>query len=164
MQLRLAALERQANEAASLGSEEQNLPSPERHAWRAWARASQAERNAIERYLEKGNESAYLKLWEEIIYREAPTLAADVRCQRDALLVKLEALEEAWREEGRHRSTSYSDQAFWNLSNARVNRMHVLQLNKAEVIEDESEVMRIVGTVTEPETTVEDIWRLVGRI
>jgi len=154
--------EERAAEAMVL--EERNLSSPERHTRRAWAKASLAERDALARYSVEGNESTYLKLWEVVLHRQAATLAADVRVHRDLLHRELEALEKQWEAEGRRHSSSQSDPQFWNLANARVNRMHALQLNKAEVIEDEKEIAQILEKVIDPQTDTQTIFRIVGRI
>ena len=159
---RLHKLERQyAREAEA--AEERTLTAPEIAERRALERASYSEKLELWRYHEAEDEAAYLKLWEEVLHREAPTLAADVRVHRDLLWRELSALEEQWDEEGRRHSTSYSDPAYWNLRNAEVNRMHALQLGLTEVIEDEAEVMRIIETVINPDTTVTEIWHIVDR-
>jgi hypothetical protein len=160
LERRLAALEGRFSALV----EEQHIPAYEVHEHRAWAGASHAERDALSQYLEDGDEAGFLRLWEEVLHREAPTLAADVRVCRDFLWRALSALEKEWDAQGRRRSTSYSDPAYWNLRTAEANRIHALQLGLTEAIENEEEAKRILEQVIALDTSIEEILRLVGRI
>ena len=129
--------------------------------------ATQEERDEMEHLLAEGDEPAFLELWEEVLRREAPTLADDVRCDRDLLCRELDRLSHEWREQGRAHSTSYSDPAFWMVEGAAVNRNHAVKRG-ARLIVDLDEVARIIEQITDPATTRDEMielieWRPAGR-
>jgi hypothetical protein len=145
---RITKLEGQIEEPSILdvSMQESGLPAYEWHWRRAWARASQAERDEIEKLFEEGDEAGFLERWEEVLRRQAPTLADDVLVRRDGLWRELERAEEEWREQGRHRSTSYSDPAFWNVATAETNRRTAV-IRGAPLVTDPEEVERLFDLI-----------------
>ncbi len=163
MRGRITKLEERSAERGILETslQESGLSAPEWHCRRAWARASQAERDEIGRLFEEGDEPEYLRLWEEVLRREAPTLADDVRCRLDALYGELTRLKEAWEEQGRNHSTWQSDRPYWALSTAQVNRRTAIHRG-ADLVTDPEEVERLIELITDPATTTDEVLRLMG--
>jgi hypothetical protein len=163
MRRRLASLEERGAERGILGTslQESGLDAPTWHWRRGCARATQGERDALTRLAEAGNEPEYLRLSEEVLRREAPSLADDIRCRRDGLYRELDRLEDEWRSQGRHRSTSYSDPAFWNVANAEASRRTAINRG-APLITDPEEALCLLEQITDPATTTKEVLYLVG--
>lgn len=153
---RLDKLERQ-EQADVVEIEEEGLTASQKHYRRAFQRATPEEQETLTRLLEGGEEDRprALGLWEEILRREAPTLANDVRAERDLLYQELDRLEEDMRGRGVVMG--------WDLSVlgiARVNRRTVIHRG-AEPIEDEEEARDLVEEITAA-TSVEQVLELIG--
>ena len=165
---RIARLEEHSSQSAQqerrsildVPLQESGLTAPEWHCRRALAMATQDERDELDRLLAEGDKPAFLELWEEVLRREAPTLADDVRCDRDLLCRELDRLRHEWREQGRAHSTSYSDPAFWMVEDAAVNRNHAVKRG-ARLITDPDEVVRIIERITVPATTPDEMIELI---
>jgi hypothetical protein len=162
--------------------QESGLTAPEWHWHRALARATPDELAELERCrtavqearlgrdtdeagsLHDPKELAWLEVQEAIMRREAPTLADDIRCRRDALYRVLRRLREEWREQGRDRSTSYSDPAYWNVDGAVANRRNAL-LRGGRLVEEEEAgriVEQIIELDAEPHVAHAEVLTLVG--
>lgn len=163
MRGRIAKLEERSAERGILETSmhESGLSAPEWHCQRAWARASQGERDEIERFIEEGNETEYLRKWEEVLRLEAPTLADDVRCRRDGLYRELTRIQRDWEEQGRSHSTWQSDRPYWALSTAQANRRTAIHRG-ADLVTDPVEVERLIDQITDPATTTKEVLNLIG--
>lgn len=169
---RISRLEKQGVKRRSIletSLKESGLSAPEWHHRRAFARATQAEREELARLHKAAQEtggatpekdSEFYELWEKVLRREAPTLADDVRCRRDGLCRELERLEEEWTAQGRNKSTSYSDPAYWSIRGASVNRRTAVARG-APLVEDPEEIKSIVARIIDAATT-DEVLVLVG--
>lgn len=180
---RIARLEERSAERTILETSlrESGLSAPEWHWRRALARATQDElgelarcRAAVEEARHEDGEEAseperphdsaelaHLKIVEIIMRREAPSLADDIRTRRDLLWRELDRLRDEWEEQGRHKSTSYSDPGYWHLATAEVNRRTAIRRG-VPLVMDPEEVGRRIEHITDPATTTDEVLRLVG--
>lgn len=154
----------------TISLQESGISAPEWHHRRAIARATQAEREELARLYEAAQESGvvtpekdpdFYELWEKVLRHEAPTLADDIRCERDGLCRELERLEEEWTAQGRNKSTWASDRSYWAVRSASVNRRTAVARG-APLVEDPEEVESIVERITTPTTATEEVLALVG--
>jgi hypothetical protein len=154
---RLARLERRRL-ADDIEEEQQGLTMAQRHYRRAFARATPAEQKKL--CAQTTDKREKWRLWEEVLRREAPTLADDIRVHRDLLYQELAALEQELLERGYDRRAGESRRPFSEVATAKVNRCTVISRG-AEPIEDPERARDLAEQITAC-TSVDQVLELIG--
>jgi hypothetical protein len=141
--------------------EEEGLSAAQMHYRRAFVRAAPAEQDALRRLCEGGDEAEKWRLWEEVLRRQAPTLADDIRAHRDLLHRELYRLEKEWREQGHISGIGEQGRALSMAGTARVNRRTALSRG-VEPIEDPEQAQNLVERITAPATSLDRVLELIG--
>jgi hypothetical protein len=141
--------------------EEEGLTSAQMHYRRAFVRAMPAEQDALRELCEGiGDEAEKWRLWEEVLRRQSPTLADDIRAHRDLLHRELYRLEREWEQEGHITGIGERGRALSAVGTARVNRRTALSRG-VEPIEDEEEAHSLVEQITAPATSLAEVLELI---